>query len=823
MQMKKFFAMAATTLLLASCSNDDLNLAQDGQEVTVNITATLPADMQSRAFSDGEKALDMYYAVYEDGVDAPIIALNKHTQQFSNLTNTLSLHLVTGKTYNVVFWAQSPDAKSSNGDEYFTIDSQNSTVTVNYDKIQYLNVEDVDAFFTNISFPVTGAASLTADLKRPFAQINVGTNDLGQAGLSSKTLSTTMSVSSVYESFDLKDGKVIGQPTTTAVPFAETVRPNQGKDTSAADYEKFPVGTLGQYEYLAMAYVLMGTDKMTTDVELAFYDGGTKFHSLSVPGAPVQRNYRTNIFGALLTSTIDFTININPIYDGSYTNGATPWDGTTVSEPTVDTTNNIVYISSAEELAYVAQQVNSGTENYHGYTLVQTANIDLNNQAWTPIGVSVSENPFSGDYNGNGFTVYNLNVEKREYAGLFGYVGYQYGQQQGAPKIMNVSVENAVVKGAHFVGVVAGNVNLQFNGVLSGCTVRNAVVEGYEDGDEDGNKIGGVVGHVVATYSTVTGNKIYDSQITAIRDCGSISGNLYIWSFNMTELSNNYAENVDIYVTPNTANANFGEIIGRRTLGTGLGIDKEYGNSFNNVNIYYQATTSEELANQVANAGEGALIKLTAGTFTIPTSASNKSLTIEGVGEATVIDMSAGGVSAEGAANAYYWAGSDVTISNATVKFSDASTVNYCGFLNINNLTYDKCTIEGKHHLYGTSATYNDCVFKTTGKNYSIVTWGVGKLTLTNCQFQNENDRGILVYNESGGRTDIVATNTTFTCTNDDNAKGAFEIHTEYGAYGTLTINNCSTNFPTGLWIQKPNTYYTITIDGVEVATSTKL
>ncbi len=312
---KTFFAALAALAMsagLVSCSSDEpVNGSQNGQEVAVTVTATLPSNIQSRAFSDGEKALDMYYAVYEEGVTEPIISLTKHTQQFSGLQNSLTLHLVTGKTYNVVFWAQSPNA----GD-YFTLDTDNSTVTVNYDKIKNLNVEDVDAFFTHKSVEVKGAATITAELKRPFAQINVGTSDINEAGLKSKQISATMTVGSVYSQFDLKSGDVIGN--TSSVDFKETLRPNQGKETTDADYEQFPVGNLGQYEYLAMAYVLMSPDKITTDVDLTFYDNGTKFHELSVPGAPVQRNYRTNIFGALLTSDIDFTITINPDYDGDH-------------------------------------------------------------------------------------------------------------------------------------------------------------------------------------------------------------------------------------------------------------------------------------------------------------------------------------------------------------------------------------------------------------------------------------------------------------------------------------------------------------------------
>ena len=54
-------------------------------------------------------------------------------------------------------------------------------------------------------------------------------------------------------------------------------------------------------------------------------------------------------------------------------------------------------ISTADQLAYLAQQVNLGS-NYSNEYFVLTADIDLENSPWTPIGNSGSS--FSGHFNG---------------------------------------------------------------------------------------------------------------------------------------------------------------------------------------------------------------------------------------------------------------------------------------------------------------------------------------------------------------------------------------------------------------------------------------
>lgn len=80
-------------------------------------------------------------------------------------------------------------------------------------------------------------------------------------------------------------------------------------------------------------------------------------------------------------------------------------------------------IRTAEDLARFADDVNSGQQNLNA---LQTADIDLGGiDDWKPIGTQDYSDfrPFTGIYNGNGFTISNLKISNMQYgsaAGLFG-------------------------------------------------------------------------------------------------------------------------------------------------------------------------------------------------------------------------------------------------------------------------------------------------------------------------------------------------------------------------------------------------------------------
>ena len=103
-------------------------------------------------------------------------------------------------------------------------------------------------------------------------------------------------------------------------------------------------------------------------------------------------------------------------------------------------------IGSLEQLKAFRDAVNAGN-NYQGKTVTLTANIDMNEEEWTPIGTS--SNPFNGTFDGGGYTISNLVVTgNNSEVGLFG--------RTNSGEVKNLTVKNAKVSGYLNVGVVAG-------------------------------------------------------------------------------------------------------------------------------------------------------------------------------------------------------------------------------------------------------------------------------------------------------------------------------------------------------------------------------
>ena len=234
-------------------------------------------------------ATQLQYAVY----DANGNILNGLTKTDATIkgSTTVELKLTTGNTYSVIFWAAAEGAP-------YKVDFANKTMSVDYSKA-VSNDEKRDAFYKYHTFTVEGAQTETIELKRPFAQLNIGAADYAASASAGYTpTQSAVVVKNVYSTLNLASGAVSDDV------VAEFALADIKKD------ETFPVAG---NEYLAMNYLLVGADKETVEVEFSYTDGSNA-KTRTVGSVPVQRNYRTNIYGKLLTSDVDINVEIEPVY-----------------------------------------------------------------------------------------------------------------------------------------------------------------------------------------------------------------------------------------------------------------------------------------------------------------------------------------------------------------------------------------------------------------------------------------------------------------------------------------------------------------------------
>ena len=555
---------AMTVLFAASCSKEQINnTVPMGEQVTVSLTADLSA-IESRAIADGLSVNEVAWAIYLHGADTPLPEM-QGVLPISNKQGTLEVRLVTGKSYDVAlfaYYAENPVAQQTLTDAvlpaYYSVDWNSKSISVLYPDGTIANDTDKrDCFFhVEKNLLVEGPVAKTFTLTRPLAQLNFGatladTTAAADAGL---VVSYSQLVASTYTKFNMFTGECLdAQP--VEYTFEKNIVPQQVLEVNNTNYT-----------YLGTAYLLVN-EKMIQDVQLTIYSQNEEINTLSYNNVPFQRNYRTNILGSLLTNPVDVTIVVDDTFKKpDYL--AKHWDGTTKAiTPDAD---GVYTVAEAGELAWIAEQVNSGVNNFEGKKIVVSDSvkvIDLystNGYVWTPIGNKA--NAFKGSFNGNGVLIRNMAVKCSEFAGLFGNV-------LSAEGITNVCLENVTIEANHYAGAIAGyayaNIeNCSVDG-LSLIVTPNEVAT-REAAYDNGDKVGGIVGYVGESNYKLSGNVVKNATIQAYRDLGGIAGAAYI-----ATCENNTVENAKLTVdqTVNSygeKEANLGEIVGR-VLGGELG------------------------------------------------------------------------------------------------------------------------------------------------------------------------------------------------------------------------------------------------------------
>lgn len=328
-----FYSMMAAMalLLLSACSSDDELSQGNGNEALVSFNVELSGGMQNKAISDGTTAKNLTVHVFDEN-GTYLSELDK-TVEFNEKKKSVSINLVKGKTYSFLFWAS---VNKENSPYSFGVDGK--TITVDYNDAK-ANDESRDAFLGVVKNKAVEASfEENVTLKRPFAQINFLTDDIADAGKNGLTIdenthsSITLSkVATTLNPFT----NTVGGFTEAEVIFGEAAIPALSETVtmgSAPDAKT--------YNYLGTAYFLVpaegenpnaGKDQaMLNSATLKIKD--INGEGLKVENVPVQWNYRTNIYGSLLTATGNFNVTIVPDYDGSHNQEVKTKQVTTVDQ-----------------------------------------------------------------------------------------------------------------------------------------------------------------------------------------------------------------------------------------------------------------------------------------------------------------------------------------------------------------------------------------------------------------------------------------------------------------------------------------------------------
>lgn len=193
------------------------------------------------------------------------------------------------------------------------------------------------------------------------------------------------------------------------------------------------------------------------------------------------------------------------------------WDGSIADgfSGGIGTEDDPYLISNGAELAYLAQQVNNGTE-YDGAFFCLTNDIYLNDTTdwenwghsadpanrWTPIGTGEEGKLFKGIFDGNGYSVRGIYIRSSHiYQSLFGFCKNSI--------ISNLEIAESFIGGRSYVGGIVG---CNDGGVIINCN-NTAMVKGQDE-------TGGIAGINCGTIINCNNAALINGE----NDTGGIAG-----------------------------------------------------------------------------------------------------------------------------------------------------------------------------------------------------------------------------------------------------------------------------------------------------------
>lgn len=298
---KRFLLMAGIILLVfAACQSDELANGGRNGEVAASFSVQLPGNGNNavtRAATAGD-GTSVNRCIMEIYLNDELYSRQIGAIQPDGLTAGFDVRLVTSQTYKFVFWVD--HVESVEGDaiktdlHYNTADLRNISMQGDYNGSGKDDTRD--AFFASLEKLVTNAFSENVELTRPFGQLNIKTEDLASIPDNQKDafvpVTAGLSFKNLYTGFNAATGDLLGEPTAVAYKAASAVADANGNLT--VDYLFAPNTAGGQH---------------LVNMTLAVYNAaGEQITTKDLNNIPVQRNYKTNVTGNLLT--VDGKVNV---------------------------------------------------------------------------------------------------------------------------------------------------------------------------------------------------------------------------------------------------------------------------------------------------------------------------------------------------------------------------------------------------------------------------------------------------------------------------------------------------------------------------------
>ena len=297
------FTLAIAGLVFTACQREGVESGLSGKTITATFSVSLPADMATKAISDGTEATELLFRAYD--ADGKHLDMDQKVTVEENKAS-LSVKLVAGTGYKFVFWAQKPG-------QYAITEADNGHPVVSIASTalpDMMNDDAYDAFYTFKELdPQDANFSMDISLSRPFAQLNVAVSEADYTAASAgydlaSLFQTQFSVKGAPSAIDLFTGEVSGA--TDIIYYKPATAP---ADEITSGQENF--------RRIAMVYVLAPAEQSSIhDVTLAVIVGekgssGRVERHKDIPNVPLKRNYCTNIIGNFFSVGGTFTVQLD--------------------------------------------------------------------------------------------------------------------------------------------------------------------------------------------------------------------------------------------------------------------------------------------------------------------------------------------------------------------------------------------------------------------------------------------------------------------------------------------------------------------------------